>query len=307
MSNESSAHPIILDCGHEVLDPNQCHYCSYIQDPLIKELVRPKSIDGEPRSFEHPDEFQFILVHQACELSFEGCLVEMDRAIKAINTRDFVTAKEYVSRCRSWVQIAARQLQHLVDHLTPEDFSFFRHHLSPASGAESIRFRLIELCSGIKPDSPYVAHRGHVYSFRDFLDRTPMEGVGRPKTRWWTEAMSHQAKRDTLRSSFVQVAQTAGYSVNDLELSSPETIDACTHLLQSGDELSELAHTLIRFERALLSLRRVHLNAALRHISETPGTGHTDGVAYLRSVLETARCFPALNIAHEHIEMGAKK
>ena len=55
----------ILDCGHEVLDVNQCHYCSYIQDDLITELSRPKDAQGRVREFSHPDEFQFILVHSA--------------------------------------------------------------------------------------------------------------------------------------------------------------------------------------------------------------------------------------------------
>ena len=109
------AETTILPCGHEVLDAKQCHYCDYIQDPLIEELMRPKDSEGALRDFSHPDEFQFILVHQSCELSFAGYLYELKRALDAIRQDDFERGVECVERCRSWIRIAARQLQHLVD------------------------------------------------------------------------------------------------------------------------------------------------------------------------------------------------
>lgn len=70
-----------------------------------------------------------------------------------------------------------------------------------------------------------------------------------------------------------------------------------------GAQTQALAETLYKYERALLSIRRVHLHAAKKHISDSPGTGHTDGVLYLNSVYETARCFPILS---EVAEMRAK-
>jgi tryptophan 2,3-dioxygenase len=283
-----------LPCGHEVLDPAQVHYCDYIQDPLIQALLRPKGQGGAPREFAHPDEFQFILVHQSCELSFAGCLYELERAVLAIEGRDLPRAAELVGRCRSWLLLAARQLQHLVDHLTPEDFAYFRVYLSPASGAESIRFRLVEIASGVRPDAPYVGHRGRSFTFREFLDRGPMEGEGRPKTRWWTPEMEARAARPTLASASDALFGVAG-------LSEPEQVVALSAVWRGerGEEARGLAEALYGYERAVRAIRKVHLNAARRHVNETPGTGHTDGVLYLRSVLETARSFPALTAAAE--------
>lgn len=279
-----------LRCGHEVFDAEQCHYCDYIQNPLIEELMRPKDNAGVLRDFSHPDEFQFILVHQSCELSFEGYLFELNRSLNSIAKDDFETAIECVERCRSWILIAARQLQHLVDHLTPKDFAYFRDLLSPASGAESIRFRLIELSTGLRPNSPYVSHRGKLYGFRDFLDRGPTEGVGRPKTRWWTPAMSEASERPSLASAFEESLIRNGFSEDHKAL------------LNADTPLSRLGWALVRLERGILSVRKVHLNAARRHIAEDSGTGHTDGVAYLRAVLETARCFPELTAAAEQLD-----
>ncbi|MBM4290555.1 MAG: hypothetical protein FJ138_03245 [Deltaproteobacteria bacterium] len=296
-----SATTTLLPCGHEVLDPEQVHYCEYIQDPLIKELLLPKAPGGAARAYAHPDEFQFILVHQSCELSFAGCLYELERAVEAIQGRDLPRAAALVGRCRSWLLLAARQLQHLVDHLTPEDFAYFRVHLSPASGAESIRFRLVEIASGVRPDAPYVRHRGRTFTFREFLDRGPVVGEGRPKTRWWTSEMEARAARPTLSSAADALFGVAGRPEE-------EQVAALSAVWRGerGEEARGLAEALYGYERAVRAIRRVHLNAARRHVSESPGTGHTDGVLYLRSVLETARSFPALTAAAERAGAAAE-
>lgn len=292
----------LLPCGHEVLEADQCHYCTYIQNDLIEELAIPKDSHGQAREFSHHDEFQFILVHQSCELSFKGYLYEAKRVISCLKQDQLIEAITFIERCRSWILIAARQLQHLVDHLTPEDFAFFREFLSPASGAESIRFRLIELITGLGPNSPYVSHRGRTFSFRDFLDRAPTQGPGRPKTRWWTEEMTQCASESSLKTGFLDyLKRNAITSLNSLELDE-HAVQACRDLLVNDTQVSKFARALVKLEKALLAVRKMHLNAARKHISEEAGTGHTDGVLYLRSVLETARCFPALTKAYEQLE-----
>ncbi len=292
----------LLSCGHEVLDALQCHYCTYIQNDLIEELALPKDAHGKQREFSHHDEFQFILVHQSCELSFKGYLYEAKRVISCLEQDQLGEALNFIERCRSWILIAARQLQHLVDHLTPEDFAFFREFLSPASGAESIRFRLIELITGLGADSPYVSHRGHTFSFRDFLDRGPAEGAGRPKTRWWTAEMSKYDQGLNFKKSFLSYLKRNSIAPLNSLIDTEQNIQTCTDLLLKDDAVAELARGLIKLEKAILAVRKVHLNAAKKHISESAGTGHTDGVMYLRSVLETARCFPALTKAYEQLE-----
>jgi tryptophan 2,3-dioxygenase len=273
--------PVTLACGHQVLDQHQVHYCDYIQNPLIEALLIPKNQAGEHRPFTHEDEFEFIVVHQSCELSFSACLYELNRAITAISQGHLELAVKQVDRCRDWILLGARQLAILVDHLSVDDFSYFRSALAPASGAESIRFRLIEITSGISPDRNYVQHRGQYFSFKAFLDRGPAEGVGRPKTNWWTKQMEEQAAQPSLASAFFSAC--GGSSQVFLKA-----------LFDQQPSFKALAQALLRYESAILSLRKVHLNAAMKHISENQGTGHTDGVAYLQSVLETARCFPEL-------------
>jgi tryptophan 2,3-dioxygenase len=272
---------VTLPCGHRVLDAKQVHYCDYIQNPLIEELLIPKDQSAQTRAFTHEDEFEFIVVHQSCELSFSACLYELDRAIKAIQVGHLELATKQVDRCRDWILLGARQLAILVDHLSVDDFSYFRTSLAPASGAESIRFRLIEITSGIAPNSNYVQHRGQYFSFKAFLDRGPAEGIGRPKTNWWTHQMEEQSKLPSLATAFLSACGGSGKVFLET-------------LFETQSAYKNLAQALLRYESAILSLRKVHLNAAIKHISESKGTGHTDGVSYLQSVMETARCFPEL-------------
>lgn len=296
----------VLACGHEVLEVDQCHYCTYIQSDLIDELAVPKDAYGQVREFSHHDEFQFIIVHQSCELSFKAYLYEAKRVISSLEKDQLGESIIFIERCRSWILIAARQLQHLVDHLTPEDFAFFREFLSPASGAESIRFRLIELITGLGPQSPYVSHRGHTFSFRDFLDRAPAEGQGRPKTRWWTEQMTQYSEEASFRTSFLAYLKRNSIgSLTSLEMSE-RNIQDCCDLIINNDAVAKVALALVKLEKSILAVRKVHLNAARKHVAEEAGTGHTDGVMYLRSVLETARCFPALTKAYEQLERESR-
>ncbi len=272
---------ITLACGHRVLDEKQVHYCQYIQDTLIQEMMLPKDQEGNIRPFTHEDEFEFIIVHQSCELSFSACLYELSRAIQAIQSKNLEIAIKQVDRCRDWILLAARQLAILVDHLSVDDFAYFRTYLAPASGAESIRFRLVEIASGIGPDRKYVQHRGMDFGFKAFLNREPMDGVGRPKTNWWTKQMEDQSQKPSLASAFFDLC--GGTSLVLLE-----------SLFEKDALYRSLAQALMRYEQAILAVRKVHLNAAIKHISESQGTGHTDGVQYLQSVLNTARCFPEL-------------
>ena len=151
-----------------------------------------------------------------------------------------------------------------------------------------------------------MSYRGHTFSFRDFLDRAPADGRGRPKTRWWTEQMTQYANENTFKKSFLaylnrnSIASLTGLEMNE------DNVECCCELLTNHDTVSQFARALVKIEKAILSVRKVHLNAARKHISEDAGTGHTDGVLYLKSVLETARCFPALTKAYEKLQRESR-
>ena len=114
--------------------------------------------------------------------------------------------------------------------------------------------------------------------------------------------MSKYDQALNFKKSFLSYLERNSISPLNSLIDTEQNIQTCTDLLLQDDAVTELARGLIKLEKAILAVRKVHLNAAKKHISESAGTGHTDGVMYLRSVLETARCFPALTKAYEQLE-----
>ena len=99
------------------------------------------------------DEMLFIIVHQAYELWFKQILHELDR-IQADFGGD-VVEDEYLGRIvhgleriNEILKLLIQQLE-VLETMTPLDFLDFRDFLFPASGFQSVQFRLIEIRLGL--------------------------------------------------------------------------------------------------------------------------------------------------------------
>ena len=176
----------------------------------------------KPRSGAH-DEMLFIVVHQAFELWFKQILTELD-AVLAVMGGETVEEKEMGAVLSHLDRIAAIQ-RLLVDQIdvletmTPLDFLDFRDLLIPASGFQSVQFRLIENRLGLRvgqrlkiKGAPYtsVLSRGHAAlieasehepSLHDhverWLERTPFLSV--PGFDFWSryrDAVTGMLARD---------------------------------------------------------------------------------------------------------------
>jgi tryptophan 2,3-dioxygenase len=98
----------------------------------------------------------FIIVHQAFELWFKQILFELDRILDVMG-RDVVPDKEMghvVAGLHRITQIQPLMIQQLqvLETMTPLDFLDFRDTLVPASGFQSVQFRLIENRLGLAHD-----------------------------------------------------------------------------------------------------------------------------------------------------------
>ncbi|HVW32569.1 MAG TPA: tryptophan 2,3-dioxygenase family protein [Acidimicrobiia bacterium] len=118
------------------------YYWSYLH---LDELLGAQQPLSEPPAH---DELLFIVVHQAFELWFKQILFELDDVL-AVMGRDVVAERdmgEVVSRLRR-ITVIQRLFSDQIDVLetmTPLDFLEFRDVLIPASGFQSVQFRLIE-------------------------------------------------------------------------------------------------------------------------------------------------------------------
>jgi len=277
----------VLPCGHEVLDPDQSHYCTYLSLRSLERHMEPCAVAGPARTVMHADEQQFITVHLQCELAFAQMQFDLRRAIAAVRSSAYPDAVAALDRIKVWTKLLSRLLG-VFHTMHPDDFNAFVLALKPASGAESVNVRKVELLSGLKPDSPFVRFGAHILTYRQTLDRDPEPGDGKPKARWWTEELTQLAREDSLYEVFMATLAHAGLSV------------AALYERDGTDsQLRRLADSLYGYELAFLAFRRMHVQIARHQLGIRKGTGHTDGVPFLRAIYETARFFPQLTAYKE--------
>jgi len=102
-----------------------------------------------------PDELLFIVVHQAFELWFSQILAELDRVLGVMGGDDLPDKQvgqvvAGLERIVTVQRVLTDQLE-VLETMTPLDFLDFRDQLIPASGFQSVQFRLIENRLGLDP------------------------------------------------------------------------------------------------------------------------------------------------------------
>ena len=141
------------------------YYADYIQiDRLLGSQQMQSALRGRPAH----DEMLFIIVHQTYELWFKQILWELDAVLAAF--RGSAVPEEEVGRaalhCGRIVEIQRVLIQQVdvLETMTPLDFLDFRDDLIPASGLQSVQFRLIENKLGMRRrdrlqlnDAPYTS------------------------------------------------------------------------------------------------------------------------------------------------------
>jgi tryptophan 2,3-dioxygenase len=141
------------------------YYADYLQ---LRKLLDCQVLESAKHGPAVHDEQLFIIVHQAYELWFKQILWELDATV-AIFEGETVDDKDMgrlVSHLRRIVEIQRLLLLQVdvLETMTPLDFLDFRAYLVPASGIQSLQFRLIENKLGIPPqarveinDAPYTS------------------------------------------------------------------------------------------------------------------------------------------------------
>jgi len=127
-------------------------YGEYLRLDLLLASQSPKSVEyGQPAH----DEMLFIVVHQAYELWFKQILHELSSVMAlfradSVDERSIGVAVSRLARVVEILKLLTDQLR-VLETMTPLDFLDFRDMLVPASGFESVQFRLIERKLGLNP------------------------------------------------------------------------------------------------------------------------------------------------------------
>src|SRR5215831_12356638 len=126
------------------------YYGDYLQLGRLLSLQAPESArHGTPVH----DEMLFILVHQAYELWFKQVLHEFDRiegdfSANPVDDEAMARIVHALARVHEIIKLLVAQLD-VLETMTPADFLDFRNYLFPASGFQSLQFRLIETRLGL--------------------------------------------------------------------------------------------------------------------------------------------------------------
>ncbi len=141
------------------------YYGDYLQLDRLLSLQAPESARrGAPVH----DEMLFVIVHQAYELWFKQILWELDAVLATFRGASVPEEAlgQAVLRLGRIVEIQRILIQQVdvLETMTPLDFLDFRDELFPASGFQSVQFRLIENELGMRRgdrlqinDAPYTS------------------------------------------------------------------------------------------------------------------------------------------------------
>jgi tryptophan 2,3-dioxygenase len=132
---------------------DQLYYWDYLG---LDRLLDDQHLVSDQMGRRAHDEMLFIVVHQTYELWFKQILWEID-AVNAtmgqarIAERDLAQLVQRLERITEIQRVLLAQLP-VLETMTPLDFLDFRELLVPASGFQSVQFRLIENKLGIDPE-----------------------------------------------------------------------------------------------------------------------------------------------------------
>jgi tryptophan 2,3-dioxygenase len=248
--------PVRLACGHTVNDPDQTHYCTFLN---VAELV---SLQPTAESARHPDEHLFVTVHQVFELWFKQLRWDIPRVIDALSEEDVTLATWLMQRAVAILR-QFTPVMRMLDTLSPADFYEFRAALSPASGTESWQWHEVEILMGAREEAFLRQLQGE-------LSPTTSEGL---QTHVWTERLAALWAQPSVASSFGALLNRRGLTAADLYVAAPARN-------RHGD-LMLLAETMLDFDEEFRLWRFSHARVAERNIGSNPGTGLTTGVKYL--------------------------
>lgn len=129
------------------------YYGEYLQLDKILNAQLPES---DKEGVEAHDEMLFIIIHQAYELWFKQIIYELN-SIHGIfkkqsindNDPDLYKATHRMKRIATILDVAVHQIS-IMETMTPLDFLDFRNLLRPASGFQSIQFKIVEAMLGLR-------------------------------------------------------------------------------------------------------------------------------------------------------------
>ncbi len=155
-----------------------CYYGDYLQ---LDKILTAQAPESAKYANEAHDETLFIVVHQVYELWFKQVLHEL-KAVLGVFAGDEVKDQQLtgvVHKLKRVITIQQLMNQQIgvMETMTPQDFMSFRDYLVPASGFQSVQFKMLEIGLGLKSEYRIDFDKNSFYSRLNEKDRVFLEGL----------------------------------------------------------------------------------------------------------------------------------
>ena len=267
------------------------------------------------------DEMLFIVIHQAYELWFKQLLHEAGSVIEILkkpalndNSPELQTVVHRLSRMVTILRVLVHQVD-IMETMTPMDFLDFRDMLRPASGFQSVQFKVLEAKLGLKyehrhgqeyyisqlrPDEVQQVKEGEAGNslltlLNAWLERMPF--YNQPDDPFWTDyrrryeqSLSEMERPNLQEFDRLFLTDNPAPEQASRNLSSAASRAALFIMLYRGYPILQLPfqllNNLLEIDEQLSTWRYRHVNMVQRMIGTRIGTGGSTGRDYLRSALD---------------------
>ena len=266
-----------LEPGIELDLRDRVTYGGYLQ--LDQLLSAQKPLSDPP----HHDEMLFIIQHQVSELWLKLVVHELRAAVAYLRRDDVNSCLKVLARVKQ-VQRQLFEQWAVLETLTPSEYLEFRHVLGPASGFQSLQYRLVEFLLGNK-NADMVAVFAHVPAQQAEL-RAALEAPSLyDEFLMYLARKGHAIPHACLQRDWSQPHR-----------SNPELIEPLRRIYEQPEQYwaeYHLSEQLVDVEEGFQLWRFRHMKTVERIIGYKRGTGGSSGVAFLKKALELT-FFPEL-------------
>lgn len=308
------------------------YYSEYLQ---LDKILNAQELESDKAGREHAhDEMLFIVIHQSYELWFKQILYEVSSVMDILaqpnisdNSPDLFVAHHRLKRVVTILTILVDKIN-ILETMTPLDFLDFRNMLRPASGFQSIQFKLLEAHLGLrmnqrfgkeyytsqlKPEDKKIIEdvekkKPLIDLVNEWLERMPFFDDSNFWEGWKSDGPEHpfwQKYREAYTSSLQEVEKFnlkrfeelffSKEKNKDWNLSSDARRAALFIVLYRDYPLLQMPfqiiNTLLEIDNTISTWRFRHVNMVHRMIGMRTGTGGSTGKDYLQGALNSHHIF----------------
>lgn len=304
------------------------YYSEYLQ---LDKILNAQNPESDKEGIKADDEMMFIIIHQSYELWFKQILHELNIIRKIFkqdeipnNSPDIYNTVHRIKRICTILGIAVEQMS-VMETMTPLDFLEFRDLLRPASGFQSIQFKIIEATLGLN----YNDRHGQNY----YLSQLNEDDIKRVKdaeaqesllvliNRWlermpflkdnhiWPETWFWDAYRKVYDKSLLE-AEKKNIDNFDMLFMNKDNYPEGRRLSSEANRSAlfimmyrdypmlhmpfELISSLLEVDELLSLWRHRHIHMVQRTIGKRVGTGGSTGSEYLQKAADSHIIFKEL-------------